>query len=181
MHSAFEVGDWEVCFQLQAEETSVNKDQAKKGLDCSLKIWEHMQTEIWSRQMQCWMVNTILDLSVTFWKLKWDLKHLEVFRFLSGNFYFKFIDKFWVKKNNGIVLSYHKPNFLNFLSKISVTSNHMSFQKTFLSETQAAGLQVSKWKILIRNKQSVKQILQRRRLILKNSVWSNFTLMELMG
>ena len=48
MRSAFEAGDWEVCFQLQAEETSVNKDQAKKGLDRSLKIWEHMQTEIWS-------------------------------------------------------------------------------------------------------------------------------------
>ena len=45
--SVFEAGDWEVCFQLQAEETSVNKDQAKKGLDRSLKIWEHMQTEIW--------------------------------------------------------------------------------------------------------------------------------------
>ena len=47
MHSAFEAGDWEVCFQLQAEESYVNKDQAKKGLDRSLKIWEHMQTEIW--------------------------------------------------------------------------------------------------------------------------------------
>ena len=45
--SVFEAGDWEVCFQLQAEETSVNKDQVKKGLDRSLKIWEHMQREIW--------------------------------------------------------------------------------------------------------------------------------------
>ena len=45
--SVFEAGDWEVCFQLQAEETSVNKDQVKKGLDRSLKIWEHMQMEIW--------------------------------------------------------------------------------------------------------------------------------------
>ena len=42
MHSAFEAGDWEVCFQLQAEETFVNKDQANKDLDRSLKIWEHM-------------------------------------------------------------------------------------------------------------------------------------------
>ena len=50
MRSVFEAGDWEVCFQLQAEESSVNKDQAKKGLDRSLKIWEHMQTEIWCRQ-----------------------------------------------------------------------------------------------------------------------------------
>ena len=46
MRLAFEAGDWEVCFQLQVEETSVNKDQAKKRLDRSLKIWEHMQTEI---------------------------------------------------------------------------------------------------------------------------------------
>ena len=50
MRSAFEAGDWEVCFQLQVEETSVNKDQAKKRLDRSLKIWEHMQTEIWCTQ-----------------------------------------------------------------------------------------------------------------------------------
>ena len=42
MHSAFEAGDWEVCFQLQAEETFVNKDQANKDFDRSLKIWEHM-------------------------------------------------------------------------------------------------------------------------------------------
>ena len=26
MRLAFEAGDWEVCFQLQVEETSVNKD-----------------------------------------------------------------------------------------------------------------------------------------------------------
>ena len=60
----------------------------------------------------------------------------------------------------------------------------------FLCETRAAGLQVSKWKILVRIKQSVKQLLQRRRLILndhlpkfatENSVWSNFTLIELVG
>ena len=38
MRSAFEAGDREVCFQLQAEETSFNKDQMKKGLDRSLKI-----------------------------------------------------------------------------------------------------------------------------------------------
>lgn len=50
MRLAFEAGDWEVCFQLQIEETSVNKDQAKKRLDRSLKIWEHMQTEIWYTQ-----------------------------------------------------------------------------------------------------------------------------------
>ena len=42
MHSAFEAGDWEVCFQLQAEETFVNKDQGNKDLDRSLKIWAHM-------------------------------------------------------------------------------------------------------------------------------------------
>ena len=41
MHSAFEAGDWEVCFQRQAEETSLNKDQANKDLDRSLKIWEN--------------------------------------------------------------------------------------------------------------------------------------------
>ena len=45
--SVFEAGDWEVCFQLQAEETFVNKDQVKKGLDHSQKIWENIQTEIW--------------------------------------------------------------------------------------------------------------------------------------
>ena len=50
MHSLFKAADWEVCFQLQAEETSVIKDQAKKGLDPSLKIWDHMQTEIWCTQ-----------------------------------------------------------------------------------------------------------------------------------
>ena len=49
MRSAFETGDWEVCLQFQAEETSVSKDHTKKGLDRRLKIWEHMQTEIWSR------------------------------------------------------------------------------------------------------------------------------------
>ena len=94
MHSAFEAGDWEVCFQLQAEETFVNKDQANKDLDRSLKIWEHKRKfdahsilsdfafvdcllKVFSI-MRCWMVNTILDFSVTFWKLKWDLKYLEV-------------------------------------------------------------------------------------------------------
>ena len=50
MRSAFKAGDWEVCFQFQAEETSVNKDHMKKGLDRRLKIWEHMHTEIWCTQ-----------------------------------------------------------------------------------------------------------------------------------
>ena len=39
MRSAFETGDWEVCLKFQAEETSVNKDHTKKGLDRRLKIW----------------------------------------------------------------------------------------------------------------------------------------------
>ena len=50
MCSVFEAGDWEVCFQLQGEETSVKKDQAKKGFNHSLKIWDHMQTEMWCTQ-----------------------------------------------------------------------------------------------------------------------------------
>ena len=57
-----EAGDWEVCFQLLAEENSVNikqlwvkkwctkgknrisLGQESKGLDCSIKIWERLWT-----------------------------------------------------------------------------------------------------------------------------------------
>ena len=39
-------------------------------VDCLLKV---------SSIMRCWMVNNILGLYVTFWKLKQGLKHLEVF------------------------------------------------------------------------------------------------------
>ena len=83
-------GDWEVCFQLQAKENSVNKDHGMTMqfenismrkfdahrilscfvfVDCLLKVFIITQ---------CWKVTTILDLSVTFWSFpkkltKWDL------------------------------------------------------------------------------------------------------------
>ena len=60
--------------------------------------------------------------------------------------------------------------------------------KDFLWETHTAGLQVSKRKILITNKQSVKQLLQRRllhdhllKLNTENSVWTHFILIEKMS
>ena len=90
--------------KLQAEENSVTKDHALqresnsdvrtetiesglarqiKGLHRSIKVWEHVHTEIWYTQdtimywfvdcllkgdsiMRCWMVTIILDLSVNF-------------------------------------------------------------------------------------------------------------------
>ena len=72
----------------------------------------------------------------------------------------------------------------NIMTKISVTGNHLYFQRTFLCKTLAVGLQINKWKIWIRYNQSVKQMLQRRRLIIndhlpklttENSVLSIFT------
>lgn len=77
--------------------------------------------------------------------------------------------RFWVNKN--------------ILTQISVTSNHMSLQKTFCVKF---GQQVCKSAMedLIRNKQPVKQLLQRRPIFIdhlpkfntKNSVWSQFIL-----
>lgn len=146
-------------------------------IDCWLKVWS---------TKQCWVVTAILDLSVTLWNLsntlnKWDIKHRHPLvdkQVLSKNHWYCLVIpnitfpgkiRFWVNKN--------------ILTQISVTSNHMSLQKTFCVKF---GQQVCKSAMedLIRNKQPVKQLLQRRPIFIdhlpkfntKNSVWSQFIL-----
>ena len=93
--------------------------------------------------------------------------------------------KVWVKKL--LIFSHHTVNQISRKNKEPVTTCPFRGLLVWNSGNRFATQQMED---LIRNKQSVKQMLQRRRLILndhlpkfatENSVWSNFTLMELMA
>lgn len=74
------------------------------------------------------------------------------------------------------------------LTVFSIVQSWMSCLLRGLLGESPADLLVSKWKILITNKQSVKQLLQRRllhdhllKLNTENSVWTHFILIEIMS